>query len=213
MTWTESVEQLKSEMEGKHEARERALKASRTIIQTASKCIKNVHRQNFDEATALLDHARELAREARTQVNEHPEIEFAGYLQDAEKELVEAAGCLALAKGESLPGYVDMGVNATSFLNGMGECASEMRRFVLDRMRQGDIAEAERLMRQMETIYDDLTEFDFPDGLTGGLRRTCDALRAVIERTRSDLTLTKIQQDLIQELRSAQMSSKSPRDS
>lgn len=190
-------------MEAKHAAREEALKASRALIQTSSKCIKNIHRHNYTEAQSLLDQAKSQAQEARKQVTQHPEIEYAGYLQDAEKELVEAAGCLALAQGEPLPAYDSLNVNATSYLNGMGECASEMRRFVLDQMRSGNLPEAQRLLHQMEEIYDDLTTFDFPDGLTGGLRRTCDALRAVIERTRSDLTLTKIQQDLIDELKNA----------
>jgi translin len=203
MAWDQTINNLKSEMEAKHAAREEALKASRALIQTSSKCIKNIHRHNYTEATALLDQAKQQAQEARKQVTKHPEIEYAGYLQDAEKELVEAAGCLALAQGEPLPAYAELNVNATSYLNGMGECASEMRRFVLDQMRSGNLPEAERLLHQMEEIYDDLTTFDFPDGLTGGLRRTCDALRAVIERTRSDLTLTKIQQDLISELKSA----------
>jgi translin len=203
MVWDQTINNLKSEMEAKHAAREEALKASRALIQTSSKCIKNIHRHNYTEATALLDQAKQQAQEARKQVTKHPEIEYAGYLQDAEKELVEAAGCLALAQGEPLPAYAELNVNATSYLNGMGECASEMRRFVLDQMRSGNLPEAERLLHQMEEIYDDLTTFDFPDGLTGGLRRTCDALRAVIERTRSDLTLTKIQQDLISELKSA----------
>lgn len=203
MAWEETVAHLKSEMEAKHAAREEALKASRALIQTCSKCIKNVHRHNYSLAAELLSEAKSQAAEARKQVNEHPEIEYAGYLQDAEKELVEAAGCLALAMGNPLPEYSELNVNATSFLNGMGECASEMRRFVLDQMRSGNLDEAERLLSQMDQIYDDLTSFDFPDGLTGGLRRTCDALRAVIERTRSDLTLTKIQQNLIDELKRA----------
>jgi translin len=29
---------------------------------------------------------------------------------------------------------------------------------------------------------------DYPDALTGGLRRSTDALRAVLERTRGDVT-------------------------
>lgn len=188
-------------MDAKHSAREDVLKAARSLIQTSSKCIKNIHRHNFSEAQSLLTQAYEQAAEARKQVTQHPEIEYAGYLQDAEKELVEAAGCLALAQNQPLPPYESLNVNAASYLNGMGECASEMRRFVLDQMRAGNLPEAERLLHHMEEIYDDLTTFDYPDGLTGGLRRTCDALRAVIERTRADLTLTKIQQDLITELK------------
>lgn len=201
MSWDNSITQLKAEMDAKHSAREDALKAARSLIQTSSKCIKNIHRHNFSEAQSLLTQAYEQAAEARKQVTQHPEIEYAGYLQDAEKELVEAAGCLALAQNQPLPPYESLNVNAASYLNGMGECASEMRRFVLDQMRAGNLPEAERLLHHMEEIYDDLTTFDYPDGLTGGLRRTCDALRAVIERTRADLTLTKIQQDLITELK------------
>lgn len=206
MSWEQTVAELKTEMEGKHAAREEALKASRALIQTCSKCIKNIHRHNYTEAAHLLTEAKSQAQQARTHVTQHPEIEYAGYLQDAEKELVEAAGCLALAQGQTLPSYHELNVNATSYLNGMGECASEMRRFVLDKMRNGDLETAQIILQQMDEIYDDLTTFDFPDGLTDGLRRTCDALRAVIERTRSDLTLTKIQHDLITELKSAKKS-------
>lgn len=199
--WDSSVEALKAEMEGLHEARETALKANREIIQICSKCIKHVHRKEIGAASALLDEAKAKAAAARSLVNVHPEVLYAGYLQDAEKEMVEAAGCLAVVLGEPIPSPSDLGVQARSYLNGMGECASEMRRTVLDLLREGDMAEAERIMGLMVMIYDDLGTFDFPDGLTGGLRRTLDALRAVIERTRGDLTLTKIQSELISELR------------
>ena len=202
MSWDSVIQSIKPEMESRHTAREAALKANREIIQICSRSIKNVHRRDYTAAKELLNQARELATNARQATDDHPEIKYAGYLQDAEKELVEAAGCIALALGEQPPTAEDLGVGPTSYLNGMGECASEMRRTVLDLMREGNFADAERIHKLMEAIYDDLTEFDFPDGLTGGLRRTCDALRAVIERTRSDLTLTKIQRDLMDSLNS-----------
>ena len=59
---------------------------------------------------------------------------------------------------------------------------------------------AERILGRMEEIYEDLITFDYPDSLSGGLRRTCDALRAVVERTRSDLTATASQRELVREL-------------
>lgn len=200
MTWDEIIATLKTDMEAKHAAREQALKSSRALIQTSSKCIKHIHRKQFTEAEALLAQAREIAREARSAMTGHPEVEYAGYLQDSEKEMVEAAGCLAIALNRPLPSPTELGVNAASYLNGMAECASEMRRSVLDLMRGGDLDTAERMLHQMEDIYDDLSTFDFPDGITGGLRRTNDALRAVIERTRSDLTLTRVQHQLLTEL-------------
>ncbi len=201
MSWDSSISDLKVELEGMHLARETALSASRKIIQTSSKCIKHVHRGQFEEARGFLAEAQALAANAREQIQDYPEVLYAGYLQDAEKEMVEAAGCLALVLNEDVPSPAELGVQARSYLNGMGECSSEMRRIVLDMMREGRIVESEAMLATMVTIYDDLCTFDFPDGLTGGLRKTCDALRAVIERTRSDLTVTKIQLELIEELR------------
>lgn len=201
--WDEIVQELRPVMEARHQTRERALAQCRKLIQTSSKCIRHVHRQQFDEARTLLGEAKALAAEARVGLAPHPELLYAGYLQDAEKEMVEAAAVLAIVLGESCPRPSALGVEIVSYLNGMGEAASEMRRYVLDQMRVGQMAEAERLLDSMETIYDDLITFDYPDSLTGGLRRTCDALRAVIERTRSDLTLTHSQRELLEALRDA----------
>lgn len=204
--WEESAAAVKPIFEGMHKARETALKTSREIIQTASKCIKHIHRRQFEEAEKLLAKARELSTGARAASADHPEILYAGYIQDAEKEVVEAAAVLAIVRGEDLPTHEQLNVSPVSYLNGMGEAASECRRFVLDEMRSGSLAQAERILELMEAVYEELIGFDYPDGLTGGLRRTCDALRAVIERTRSDLTMTTVQRELIEELRRVQSS-------
>lgn len=193
--------EIKLELEKRHLVREEVLKKSRILIQTCSKAIKLIHRRDFDAASAMIAEARGYSTEMRNAAAGHPEVLYAGYIQDSEKEMVEAAGLLALVSGQHYPTPETMGVGLTSYLNGMGEAASEVRRYVLDDMRAGKFAQAEAMMARMESVYDELTTFDFPDSVTGGLRRTCDALRAVIERTRSDLTLTALQQELVQELR------------
>ena len=183
-----------------HEAREGALARCRLLIQTSAKCIRHLHRGQFDEARVLLQSAKDAAAAAREPIRAFPEIYYAGYLQDAEKELVEAAAVLSMITGEPFPRPSDLGVGIVPFLHGMGEAASEVRRYALDELRKGRADNAEAILLKMEIIYDDLITFDFPDGMTGGLRRTTDALRAVIERTRSDLTATAVQHRLIQEL-------------
>ncbi|MCU0316662.1 MAG: hypothetical protein MUC92_08725 [Fimbriimonadaceae bacterium] len=201
MNWDSIVTHLKSELDGRHGAREEGLRFSRQLIQTSSKAIKHIHRHQFDEASRLLEEAKTISKTARLAMAPHPEILYAGYLQDAEKEMVEAECLFCLVQSMPLPSPEDGSISPTSYLNGIGEAASELRRFVLDLMRKGDLERSDALLGAMESIYDDLTTFDYPDGVTGGLRRTCDALRAVIERTRSDLTMTKVQNDLLQELR------------
>lgn len=182
-----------------HEAREAVLVQCRKLGQLAAKSIRCVHRHQFDEAEKLLAEAKATAAAARANLRPQPELNPA-YLFDTEKEMVEAAVVLAIVQGRSYPTVNELGSHVMSYLNGVGEAASEVRRYALDEMRQGRIEAATAILGQMETIYDDLITFDYADSMTGGLRRTCDALRAVIERTRSDLTATASQQELVREL-------------
>lgn len=184
-----------------HAAREKGLTLSRSVIQTSAKCIRHIHRRQWQEAENLLDEAKSLAQRAREELSPYPEILHAGFLHDAEKEMVEAAAVMAIVRDGAYPSPERLGVMPMSYLNGMGEAASECRRFALDEIRQGRVDEGERILQHMETIYEELITFDYSDAMTGGLRRTCDALRAVVERTRSDLTATKSQLELVRELK------------
>jgi len=123
----------------------------------------------------------------------HRALASAGLLFDAEKEYAEAVLFAALASGAAAPGHAEVGVPAPAWLNGLAEAASELRRHILDLLRAGELAQAEALFASMEDVYAALVTVDFPDAVTGGLRRTTDALRAVLERTRSDLTTTVLQ--------------------
>lgn len=200
MNWDQIVGNVRDEAQKMHEYREIGLTKSRLMIQTSAKAIRNIHRHDFETAQKLLAEARAIAAAARDALRPFGEIYYAGYLHDAEKELVEAHAVYAIVKEEEWPSPETLGCGIMAYLNGMGEAASEVRRFALDEMRRGKLDESERILRQMENIYDDLITFDYSDAMTGGLRRTCDALRAVIERTRSDLTATVSQRELVSEL-------------
>jgi len=183
-----------------HQAREEILIHCRKLGQIASKCIRSVHRHEFDRAQGLLAEARLEANSARTILSRAPELN-AAYLHDSEKELIEAAIVLAIVHHQPYPRPEEFETSVFTYLHGAGEAASEVRRFALDEMRRGNFQNAERILEEMEAIYEELITFDYSDAMTGGLRRTTDALRAVIERTRSDLTLTLSQQQLIAELK------------
>ncbi|HEX2850143.1 MAG TPA: hypothetical protein VHN98_06305 [Acidimicrobiales bacterium] len=155
-----------------------------------------MHRHEVDEASRLRAEAAAALAEAQSAVHPFPAVAYAGFLHDAEKEYAEAVLTAALVAGAALPGPAEVGVTVPAWLNGIAEAASELRRHLLDRLRAGELAEAERLLTEMDAVYDLLVTVDYPDALTGGLRRTTDALRAVLERTRSDLTLTLVQSRL-----------------
>lgn len=147
----------------------------------------------MDEAAALADEAERALREAQRALDPFPSLVYAGFLSDAEKEYVEARLTAALVGGDALPAPDALGVDPASWLKGLAEAASELRRHLLDRLRAGELDRGEELLGVMDDAYDALVAVDFPDALTGGLRRTVDALRAVLERTRGDVTTTVLQ--------------------
>jgi translin len=188
--------QLRAVLEATNAARERALKECREIIRSSSRAIRAVHRLEFKEAETLLKETRERVEVVKTVLNDHPELFHAGYVHDSQKEYVEAEAMYAIVREEGIPSPETLGVEPAAYLNGLAEAGSECRRYVLDRLRAGEMEGADRVLQVMDDIYYELITFDFPDAITGGLRRTTDAFRAVLERTRGDLTLTFQQQAL-----------------
>jgi translin len=177
-------------LEEKHQAREVVLSASRRAIQSSAASIRATHRGEFDNAAALADDARAQLAQADAALTSQPDLRGNGPIHDARKEVVEAWLTLALVRGDALPDADELGVDASAYLNGMAEAASELRRQVLDCLRRGELERGETLMSAMDDVYSVLVTIDYPDAVTSGLRRTTDALRAVLERTRGDLTTT-----------------------
>ena len=192
----------REQFSAKHASRERGLQISREVIRLSANTIRAVHRQEFDEAKDLLRQADSRLKEAAQTLKEWPEIYYTGFLSDARKEYSEACITLALVSGDSIPQPGEIGVEMAPYLNGMGEVIGELRRFILDSLRKNDSRRCEEFMEVMDEIYSMLVTMDFPEAVTGGLRRTADAMRGVLERTRGDLTMALRQRELERKLAS-----------
>ena len=188
--------QIRQSFSAKDAAREKALPLCREAIRHCSNAIRAVHRQEFDQAKELLQSARNLIKEVEQTVSMHSELSNTGFIRDAKKEFAEGSITLALATKKQPPGPDELGVDPAAYLNGLGEAAGELRRYLLDSMRRGDLSRGEELLSAMDDIYSILVTMDFPDAITGGLRRTTDIVRSILEKTRSDLTLVMRQKDL-----------------
>ena len=149
-----------------------------------------------ETANLHLFEAQALVNQLKSELANHPDLFYTGYTQDALKELVEAHTLYAMVQGQTLPTPADLRVPAAAYLNGLAEAASELRRFILDLIRLGRTREGEPYLAVMDDVYIHLVTMDFPDALTGGLRRTTDMLRGVLERTRGDLTVAVRQEEL-----------------
>jgi len=195
------AEQIRLGFSAKDAAREKVLPLCRDAIRHCSQAIRAVHRQEFDQAKELLQSARKLLAGAEQAVAAYSELSHAGFVRDAQKEFTEGSVILALVTGERLPNPVELSVDAAAYLNGLGEAVGELRRYLLDGIRHGNLSRGEELLLAMDDIYNVLVTMDFPDAITGGLRRTTDMVRGVLERTRSDLTLVMRQKELEDRLR------------
>lgn len=196
------VDNIRTELEHHSDVRDRAIRRSRQLIRHCANSIRAMHRDEFEQASSLLETARQDAAQMVQDVQEYPNLYYAGYTQDSLKELVEACAVYAMLHHEPIPAPKEIGVQIgyPAYLKGLAEAASEMRRAILDTIRKGDLERGELLLEKMQEVYAAMTTIDFPDAVTGGLRRTTDSLRAVLERTRGDLTVTKQQEKLRQAL-------------
>ncbi len=189
-------ERLEARMGERNAIREKALADSRHLVRTSANAIRAVHRGEMEAAAKLLEEAGLILIACRSDLARFPDIYWSGYVQDAQKEYAEACITYSVVSGRPIPGPEDLMVEDAAYLNGMGEAVGELRRQVLDLVRRGEIERAEDLLGRMDEIYSMLITFDYPEAITGGLRRTTDMVRSIMERTRGELTVAWKQHQL-----------------
>ncbi len=188
---------LRRRFDDRMEARERALPAARRAIRSCANAIRAIHRGEFEDAGRLMAEAKAAIDEGLEAVREHPDIRYAGYLQDAQKEYAEARVTEAVVTGaERLPTPEELGVEDAPYLNGMAEAIGEARRHILDLLRHGHVGRGEEILSKMDDMYTVLVSMDYPDAITGNLRRSTDVARSLIEKTRGDLSVAIVSRDL-----------------
>lgn len=189
-------ESVTASLDETHAAREAGLRTCRVVIRSSANAIRAFHRGETEAAAELTAEAGRLLADTIRLLEDHPDILHAGFVHDAAKEYAEAVLTAALSEGTPLPAPGELGVLVPAYLNGLGEAVGELRRRMLDLLRAGDLEQAESTLVTMDGVVELLASLDYPDGMTGGLRRTTDVARALVERSRSDLTTTIVQERL-----------------
>ena len=192
----EIAERIHHSFESRTAARDRALSQTRSLTRYCSNAIRAIHRDDREAAKQYLKEAHELVQSIHANLTEYPDLYHAGYTQDALKEYAEANIVFGLILDNGLPTPEELGVEYATYLKGLAETSGELRRRCLDILRHGHSDEAERLLGYMDDIYSVLVTMDFPDAITGGLRRLTDIVRSINERTRGDMTISLRQEHL-----------------
>ncbi|MFZ0532446.1 MAG: haloacid dehalogenase [Anaerolineales bacterium] len=181
--------------------RDRALTQARTLTRHCANAIRAVHRDEHSLARQHIEEARLLVQSLRENLEDLPDLFYAGYTQDALKEYAEAALVYALVNNNDFPSPEDLLLEPATYLQGLAEAVGELRRRILDMLLKDNPSEAGRLLGEMDDIYAILVTMDYPDAITGGLRRLTDVARGIIERTRGDFTLSLRQERLENSIR------------
>jgi translin len=181
-------------------AREQALRSSREAIRYCSEGIRAVHRGEYEDAKKKLNSARDLIQELEEVLKDHQDLLYTGFVYSAQKEYAEGCATLSIIVDGTIPDPDEIKVGYAAYLNGIAEAVGELRRHTLDTMRKGETTRCEELLEAMDDIYGILVTMDFPDAMTGGLRRTTDSTRGILEKTRGDLTVASRQWELERKL-------------
>lgn len=174
--------------ESKDSAREEALSISREVVRFCSAAIRSVHRGDGPKAERLMDEAHESLEKIHNILRDHQDIRYAGFIDVAEQEYAEARSVYSITTRHEILTPEEIGVDLVNYLSGLGDTTGELRRHILDLIRQGRSEEGEYFLDVMEEIYHLLMLFDYPEAITRGLRRKSDLARSMLERTRGDLT-------------------------
>lgn len=194
-------DEVRTILDARFAAREKAITESRRVIRAAANAIRALHRSEWDHAQRLITEAGDRLSTIADALSESPELLSHAVVHDAAKEFAEARITQAVFTDIPVPSFRDLAIDPVPYLHGLGEAVGEMRRRMLDLLREEKLSEAEQLLDEMDDIVDQLAQIDYPDGMTNGLRRTTDVSRSLVERSRSDLTATVVQERLRQDLR------------
>ncbi len=182
----EILDDIEAEMEEKDTVRELALKSSRAIARLSVSAVGGLHRG--DEVRGLLEEARDEALKLRSLLKDHPDVYYSGFVENAHQDITEAAVAHSLMKGYSLPRPRDLAVTSRAYVLGLGDVIGELRRYALEKLREGEVTGAMESLEAMETIYQGLMRFDYPTAVMA-IKRKQDIARGLLEKTRGEVAV------------------------
>ena len=195
----ESLDSIARSLSEVHDAREYLIRNTRDVIILCSRSIAAVHRGDMECAESKATEAERLLVSHREKAG----AALAGHLAVAEQELVEARALIAIASHRPVPSAAELGAPAGAYVLGLLDCIGELKRLVLDRIRDGDGDEARRVFEVMQELYEAAYPFTTLDKVLKDARRKLDVNRSLIESVRAAVTEESRRADMIKALREA----------
>ncbi|MFX0169263.1 MAG: hypothetical protein ACFE89_07915 [Candidatus Hodarchaeota archaeon] len=188
MALEEITQAIYSKLAIQNEARDFLINEMHQILKVTREAISAIHRNELTKAGESIRNVQSMLKGAQTHLKKLGQIPVINLIHDAEGEVAEAVFLLAFRQKKPLPSPEKIGVKEIGYLQGLGDFVGELRRHSLDSLTNDNLEEAKRAFTQMEEVYATLKTFDFPRGLTQGVRKKTDIARGIIEKTRADLS-------------------------
>ncbi len=182
--------------------RDQMIKLSRDIIRYSSWAINALHQGLVDEARKLLNELDNLTAKFLSLAKQDPVLYYSGLVYSTLAEYTEAKIFYSITIESVLPTPKDLGVDEVSYLQGLCDAIGELRRLALDMLRIGKVEQAEVLLDIMEGMYYELRGLEYPDALIPGVKRKIDAIRRLIDDTKTLLVEVKGRGELVKLLES-----------
>ena len=179
-----SLQGISKSLKASNASREFLIKNTRDVVILCSHSIIAAHKGDLRLAKQKIKKA-----EAVLKVNQKKaKNEFKKYLITPEQEFVEANSFLAVVENKEIPSLKSLNVSDESYILGLLDCIGELKRLVLDNIRNGQLKEADRIFNVMENLYQALYPFAMYDKIVKETRRKLDVNRILVEETRSVIT-------------------------
>ncbi len=182
-----SMRKIKLKLEEENKVREIIIQKQRKTIRICSEAIKSVHRKEFDIVDKKIESAREHYKEMVTAVKGTKSMECWRGLDDVAQELGEAIFISSIVRNDKIPSVEDCQITFAGYMLAAGDTIGELRRFMMDSLRNRNFDNAQRAFRYMDYLYSELMTVDYTKMLVGPLRSKLDVGRNLVNRSRTDL--------------------------
>jgi len=180
------IASIVKELEGREKEQDAILGSVREIIRHCANGIKLIHSGEIKKAKLDIAQAeKKIAPFAATK-------QFEYLLSQPYQEIAEARLLLAAVERKPLPGWKELGMPFEPYLLGLCDFAGELRREMLEMLKKGKKAEAERYFELLNAIYEELQPIRFSNSLLPNFRKKQDVARSQVEQARSELVRAKM---------------------
>ena len=179
-----SLQGISKSLQTSNTSREFLIKNTRDVVILCSHSIIAAHKGDLILSKQKIKKAEVILKKNRKKANDN----FQKYLITPEQEFVEAHSFLAIIENKEIPSLKSLKVSDESYVLGLLDCIGELKRLVLDDIRNGQVKKADRVFNVMENLYQTLYPFAMYDKIVKDARRKLDVNRVLVEETRAVIT-------------------------